>query len=111
MNDKQLLSDCLAFMQNDCEVLQGKHKVYLDLDQRLADAIHGEEGQPQSREDVTLRDMMAASLVLPEGISRCTGRSLAGPEPSDGLELIKWWAKAKAKLRYIEVDAMMEARK
>lgn len=111
MTNTQLLRDCLAFMQNDCEVLQGKHKVYLDLEQRLADAIHGEDGQPQSREDVTLRDMMAASLVLPNDLSRQTGRVLAGPEPSEGLELIKWWAKAKAKLRYIEVDAMMEARK
>ena len=72
-----------------------------------------EQAQPVSlhlNEDLN-RDMMAASLVLPADMSRATGRELAGPEPASGIELIKWWARAKARLRYIEVDAMLEARK
>lgn len=103
-----LLRDCLQFIQNDVDVLQGQHKTYIDLERRLVAAIAGDAPQPCA--SVDLRDMMAAALVLPEDLSRQTGRVLAGPEPYDGLELIKWWARAKARLRYIEVDAMLEER-
>ena len=76
------------------------------------EAIAGDSLQstPPACAPVDSRDIMAASLVLPEDLSRQTGRVLAGPEPYDGMELIKWWARAKARLRYIEVDAMLEER-
>lgn len=115
MSNTQLLLDCLQFIQNDVDVLQGQHKAYIDLEQRLVDAIAGDNSKNAPRilrreETIDSRDVMAASLVLPEDLSRQTGRVLAGPEPYDGLELIKWWARAKARLRYIEVDAMLEER-
>jgi len=124
VTDKQLLTDCLAFLHNDCEVLQGRHTSYLSLEARLVEAIERDDALVSRTSTTTItmpgeqrmdaeqfRDMMAASLVLPADISRATGRALVGPEPRDGLKLIKWWAAAKARLRYIEVDAMMEARK
>ncbi len=57
-----------------------------------------------------LRDFIAATIVLPYDLSRNTARVLAGREPQDGLELIKWWATAKARMRYIEADAMLQER-
>ena len=61
-------------------------------------------------EDGTLRDFIAATIVLPDNMSRATGRALAGHEPQDGIELVRWWATVKARMRYIEADAMLKVR-
>lgn len=89
-------------------MVQGRYHTYVEIENRISGAIADDAPEPCVSTD--LRDMMAAALVLPDDLSRQTGRVLAGPEPTDGLELIKWWARAKARLRYIEVDALLEAR-
>jgi hypothetical protein len=62
--------------------------------------------------ELSPRDFLAATIELPEGLSRQTARTLAGCEPPqmDGVDLIKWWALAKARMRYIEADAMLKVR-
>jgi hypothetical protein len=57
-----------------------------------------------------LRDFIAATITLPTDLSRATGRALAGEEPKDGIELIRWWATVKARMRYLEADAMLKER-
>lgn len=63
---------------------------------------------------MTLRDWFAGQAdinISPNNVSSESAESLAGrKEPNSGVEWYEFWAEVKAKLRYIEADAMLKER-
>lgn len=63
---------------------------------------------------MSLRDYFATHLQMhPDAIGPRTAEAVMGeplPVEKDPLTLLKWWANAEARLRYIHADAMLRAR-
>lgn len=74
----------------------------------------GPRGVAVGGKGITLRDVMALSVPMPDEFAISWATALVGsPLPGLGakvIEQIDWWARAEAAYRYRIADAMLKAR-
>jgi hypothetical protein len=61
---------------------------------------------------MSLRDWLAATLSMPDEIPQVLAEELMGTGlPSDTMQQLAWSLAARSKLRFMQADAMLAARK
>jgi hypothetical protein len=69
-------------------------------------------GEPRPTSGMSLRDWLAGTCPIPDEIPQVVAEALMGTGlPSDTMQQLAWSLAARSKLRFMQADAMLAARK
>ena len=76
------------------------------------DGINLETGEIVTERGMSLRDWFAGTLTVDDDYGRETAEAImdgekAPPWKTDPVVALKWWARVRARIRYMEADAMI----